>query len=65
MNAAQKFYYDLTGCAEHPDADLRLAASQTHEQSLRYRITSRAPQGKIQRRTSSVLTPRLFKGHRP
>lgn len=65
MKAAQDFYKQLTGCAEHPDADLRLAAAQTHEQSLRYRITSRAPQGKIKRRSSSVLAPRLFKGHRP
>lgn len=65
MKAAQKLYHHLTGCADHPDADLRLAARQTHGDALRYRITARPPQQKITRRPSTVLAPRLFKGHRP
>jgi len=65
MNQAQRFYAELTGMADHPDADLRLAVEQTqHERDAhwpphRMRGTLKKPK----RRPSSE--PRLLKGLRP
>ena len=64
MNVAKHLLRQWTNCADHPDADLKLAAKQTHDMAWSIRKTHVPKQTKRTRRVSSILSPRLFKGHR-
>jgi len=67
MNTAQKMMAAWVDLPEHPDADIRVAVEQTREMATRYYAPhkNRGTPPKPNRRVSSVLSTRLFKGHRP
>ena len=67
MKTAQKMMAAWVGLPDHPDADIKVAVEQTREiASGSYAPhKNRGTLPKPKRRASTVLSPRLFKGHRP